>query len=312
MSNTLVFGHKNPDTDSICSALAYASLKQQIGVDAEAVRLGELNKETEYALNYAGVEAPRLIDKVDADVEQVILVDHNEFQQSVDNIKDVNIAEVIDHHRIANFETSNPLYFRAEPVGCTATILYKMFNENNVDISKENAILLVSAIISDTLLFKSPTCTKEDELAARALAEIAGVNLDEYGLDMLKAGTDLQDKTVAELLGMDAKEFTMNSSRVEIAQINVIDSDAIFAKQAEYEAEIEKIIEKKDLDLYLLVVTNILESDSDALALGRGNVNVEEAFAVTLENNRALLKGVVSRKKQIVTNLEKSFNASSL
>lgn len=307
MANTLVFGHKNPDTDSICSAIVYADFKKQLGVDAEAVRLGEINKETAYALDYAGVEAPRLIEQVEDDVEQVILVDHNEFQQSVDNIKDVTIAEVIDHHRIANFETANPLYFRAEPVGCTATILYKIFKENEVAISKQNALLLLSAIISDTLLFKSPTCTDEDVEVAKALGKIADVDVDTYGLDMLKAGTDLQDKSVAELLGMDAKEFTMNGAKVEIAQINVVDPSAVFEKKAAYEAEIEKIIAEKDLDLYLLVVTNILESDSDALALGKAQDAVEEAFGVNLENNRALLKGVVSRKKQIVTKLEAVF-----
>lgn len=308
MSNTLVFGHKNPDTDSICSALAYASLKRQLGVDAEAVRLGEVNKETAFVLDYANINAPRFIEKVEQSVEQVILVDHNEFQQSVDNIKDVNIAEVIDHHRIANFETSNPVYFRAEPVGCTSTILYKLFKENKATISKEDALLMISAIISDTLLFKSPTCTEEDVAAAEAMAEIAEIDLQEYGLQMLKAGTDLQGRTVSELLGMDAKEFTMNSSKVEIAQINVIEYDTIFSKQADYEAEIEKIIAEKELDLYLLVVTNILDNDSDVLALGSKQENVERAFSVVLQNNRALLEGVVSRKKQIVTNLEDSFN----
>lgn len=307
MANTLVFGHKNPDTDSICSAIVYADLKKQLGVDAEAVRLGDVNKETAYALRYAEVEAPRLIERVEEDVEQVILVDHNEFQQSVDNIKDLVIAEVIDHHRIANFETANPLYFRAEPVGCTATILYKIFKEKDVEISKQNALLLLSAIISDTLLFKSPTCTEEDKQVAEALATIAEVDLEQYGLDMLKAGTDIEDKTVAELLGMDAKEFTMNGAKVEIAQINVVDPSAVFEKQADYEAEIEKIVAEKGLDLYLLVVTNILESDSDALALGKAQDAVEEAFGVNLENNRALLKGVVSRKKQIVTKLEAVF-----
>lgn len=308
MSNTLVFGHKNPDTDSICSALAYASLKRQLGVDAEAVRLGEINKETAFVLNYANIGAPRLIEKVEPSVKQVILVDHNEFQQSVDNIKEVNIAEVIDHHRIANFETSNPVYFRAEPVGCTSTILYKIFKENQAEISKEDALFMVSAIISDTLLFKSPTCTEEDVEAAKALAEIAEIDLEEYGLQMLKAGTDLQGRSVSELLGMDAKEFTMNSSKVEIAQINVIEFDTVYSKQAEFEAEIENIIAEKNLDLYLLVVTNILDNDSDVLALGNKQGNVERAFAVTLQNNRALLEGVVSRKKQIVTNLEDAFN----
>src|SRR5690625_5206626 len=188
MVKTLIFGHKNPDTDSICSALAYESLKKQLGSDVEAVRLGVLNKETEYVLQHAQAEAPRQIEQVEDEIEEVILVDHNEFQQSVDNIRDVKIVEVIDHHRIANFETSDPLYFRVEPVGCTATILTKMFRENRVTITKQDAILLLSAIISDTLLFKSPTCTKEDEEIAKELATIAEVDVNEYGINMLKAG----------------------------------------------------------------------------------------------------------------------------
>ena len=307
MTKTLIFGHKNPDTDSICSALVYEHLKKQLGADVEAVRLGALNKETEYVLQHAKVEAPRLIDKLEASVQEVILVDHNEFQQSVDNIRDVKITEVIDHHRIANFETSDPLYVRVEPVGCTATILTKLFHEQEVEISPKDAILLLSAIISDTLLFKSPTCTKEDETIALELAEIAEVDVNEYGLNMLKAGTDLSDKTIAELLSMDAKEFTMGESKVEIAQINAVDIAAIYEQQENLETEINKVIAEKDLDLFLLVVTDILNSNSEVLALGNKRANVEEAFKVELLANRALLKGVVSRKKQIVTNLGATF-----
>src|SRR5690606_8261096 len=172
MGKTLIFGHKNPDTDSICSAIVYANLKTKLGMNVEAVRLGSLNKETEYVLNYAEVKVPRLIEKVEEGIQEVILVDHNEFQQSVDNIRDVKITEVIDHHRIANFETNDPLYFRAEAVGCTATILNKMFKENGVEVSEKDALLLLSAIISDTLLFKSPTCTQEDIQAGEELAKI--------------------------------------------------------------------------------------------------------------------------------------------
>ncbi|MEI3612590.1 manganese-dependent inorganic pyrophosphatase [Pseudogracilibacillus sp. SO30301A] len=307
MGKKLIFGHKNPDTDSICSALVYANLKTKLGMNVEAVRLGSLNKETEYVLNFAEVEAPRLIEKVAEDVEEVILVDHNEFQQSVDNIRDVKIAEVIDHHRISNFETNDPLYFRAEPVGCTATILNKMFKENGVAVSEKDAILLLSAIISDTLLFKSPTCTQEDVQAAEELANIAKVNLEEYGLDMLKAGTDLSDKSIAELLAMDSKEFMMGPSKVEIAQVNAVDLEEIYEKQGEIEKEIEKVIEEKDLDLFLLAVTDIINSNSEVLALGKASRNVEDAFNVQLAGNRALLKGVVSRKKQIVTNLGATF-----
>src|SRR5690625_506323 len=307
MGKTLIFGHKNPDTDSICSAIVYGNLKKVLGMDVEEVAFGTLNKETEYVLQHANVEVPRLIEQTDKGVTEVILVDHNEFQQSVDNVQDVKIKEVIDHHRIANFETSDPLYFRAEPVGCTATILHKMFHENNVPLTKTDARLLVSAIISDTLLFKSPTCTAEDQAAAEELAKIADLDLEEYGLAMLKAGTDVSDKSVAELLAMDAKEFTMGTSKVEIAQINAVDLNEVYSRQEEFEQEIEKIIEEKNLDLFLLAVTDIINSNSDALALGKASENVEKAFDVQLTSNRALLQGVVSRKKQIVTKLDATF-----
>ncbi|MCG1029641.1 manganese-dependent inorganic pyrophosphatase [Virgibacillus halodenitrificans] len=308
MEKTLIFGHKNPDTDSICSAIAYADLKNKLNVNAEAARLGVVSKETQFALDYFGMEAPQQIEKVDEQVKEVILVDHNEFQQTVDNIKDVRIAEVIDHHRISNFETKEPLYFRAEPVGCTATILNKMYKENGVPVSKEIAGLLLSAIISDSLLLKSPTCTKEDVDAAYELAEIAGVNLETYGLEMLQAGADLSDKTVTELLTMDAKEFSMGDAKVEIAQVNAVDTSKIYAFQDDINPEIAQIIKDKDLDLFLFVVTDILNNDSEVLALGDGKEKVESAFGVELDhNNRALLKGVVSRKKQIVTALTEEF-----
>jgi len=308
MSKKLIFGHLNPDTDSICSALAYADLKEKLGENVEAVKLGPVNKETAYALEYFDVKAPRLIEKVDEDVKDVILVDHNEFQQSVSNIEDVNIVEVIDHHRIANFETANPLYFRAEPVGCTATILKKMYEENNVDIPKNIAGLMLSAIISDSLLFKSPTCTEEDEQVAKELAEIAGVDIDTYGLDMLKAGADISDKSISEWISMDSKEFVMGGENVEIAQVNTVDTNVIYEHQTDIEAEIEKVIEEKDLKLFLFVVTDILNSNSEVLALGEDKAKVEEAFETTLDdNNRSLLEGVVSRKKQIVTNLTNAF-----
>ncbi|MFD2761536.1 manganese-dependent inorganic pyrophosphatase [Lentibacillus juripiscarius] len=308
MAKTLIFGHKSPDTDTICSALVYADLKQQLGMDAEPVRLGEVNKETQFALDHFGVEAPQLIEKVDDDVTDVILVDHNEFQQSVDNIQDVRISEVIDHHRVSNFETKEPLYFRAEPVGCTATILNKMHKENGVVVSKENAGLLLSAIISDSLLLKSPTCTQVDVDAAYELAEIAGVDLETYGLDMLKAGADVSDKSALDFVTMDAKEFTMGDAKVQIAQVNTVDTNEIYQNQAAIEKEIEQIINDKNLDLFLFVATGILNNDSDVLALGSAKDNVEKGFNVSLDaDNRAILKGVVSRKKQIVTNLTETF-----
>jgi manganese-dependent inorganic pyrophosphatase len=309
MAKTLIFGHKNPDTDTITSAIAYAELKSKLGADVEAVRLGEVNGETQFALNYFGIEAPRLVENVADEVKDVILVDHNERQQSANDIDKVRIVEVIDHHRVANFETAGPLYFRAEPVGCTATILNKLYKENGVAIRKEIAGLMLSAIISDSLLFKSPTCTEQDVAAARELAAIAGVDADKYGLDMLKAGADLSDKTIDQLISIDAKEFSMGSYKVEIAQVNAVDVNDVLSRQAELEQALNGIIAAKGLDLFLLVVTDILNNDSVGLALGSKAEGVEKAFNVKLENNKALLKGVVSRKSQIVPPLTETLSA---
>lgn len=307
MGKILIFGHKNPDTDSICSALTYADLKQKLGVNAEPVRLGTVNKETQFALDYFNMQAPRLIEKVEQDIEGVALVDHNEFQQSADNIRDVNILEVIDHHRVANFETKHPLYFRVEPVGCTATILYKMYQENKKEIPKGIAGLMLSAIISDTLLLKSPTCTKEDIEIANKLAEIAEVNLEKYGFEMLQAGADLSDKSTDQLLSMDAKSFSMAGANVEIAQVNAVDVNKVFQSQSELEQKITQLIKTRGLSLFLLVVTDIINNNSEVLAIGEEKKQVEKAFNVALNQNRALLKGVVSRKKQIVTALTDAF-----
>lgn len=308
MEKVLIFGHKNPDTDTICSAIAYADLKKKLGWDAEAVALGAPNGETQFALDKFGFQAPRVIESASEEVKKVILVDHNERQQSVSDIEKLTVVEVIDHHRIANFETSGPLYYRAEPVGCTATILNKLYKENGISVPANIAGLMLSAIISDSLLFKSPTCTEQDVAAARELAEIAGVNAEEYGLDMLKAGADLSDKTIEQLISLDAKEFDMGGSKVEIAQVNAVDVQDVLSRQAELETALNAIVDRKGLDLFLFVVTDILNNDSVGLALGKAADAVEAAYQVKLENNTAVLKGVVSRKSQIVPVLTDIFN----
>lgn len=311
MKKVFVFGHKNPDTDSICSAIAYAELKKKLGVDAEPIRLGEINGETEYALNTFGQEVPRLIENVSDEVDEVILVDHNEFQQSADDIEKVRILEVIDHHRIANFKTSDPLYYRAEPVGCTATILKKLYEENNVEIEKNIAGLMLSAIISDSLLFKSPTCTEEDVKAAKELAKIAGVDPEDYGLKMLKAGADVSKKTAEELITYDAKQFQMGNKNVVIAQVNTVDTNDVLSRQEEIEKAMLQEIEKKNLNLFMFVITDILNNDSAVIALGSDAGAVETAYNVKLTNNTAVLKGVVSRKKQIVPVITAAMNKAS-
>lgn len=300
MSTVLVFGHKNPDTDTICSALAYAELKKKLGMDAEAIRLGEVNGETQYALDHFRVKAPRLVERVSDEANSVILVDHNEFQQSAEDIADVRILEVVDHHRIANFQTADALYYRAEPVGCTATILLKLYKEHGVEIAPDMAGLMLSAIISDSLLFKSPTCTDEDIKAAKELAAISGTDIETYGLEMLKAGADLSQKTIPELISLDAKEFAMGDYRIEIAQVNTVDANDVLSRKAEVEAAMAVKILDKELDLFVFAITNILTNDSEALVVGKKTDLFEQAFNVKLVDGLATLPGVVSRKKQIV------------
>ncbi|MTD38896.1 manganese-dependent inorganic pyrophosphatase [Erwinia sp. CPCC 100877] len=308
MSKILVFGHQNPDTDAIGAAIGFAYLQKELGKETEAVALGAPSEETQYALDYFNVDAPRVVESATPETNLVMLVDHNEFQQSISDIADLTILSVVDHHRIANFQTADPLYYRAEPVGCTSTIVLKMFKENNVTIPKQIAGMLVSAIISDTLLFKSPTCTQEDIDAANELADIAEINLDGYGLDMLKASTNLSDKSAEVLLDLDAKSFPMAAKNIRIAQINTVDLNEVLDRQAELEAAMMNANTADGYDMFILIITNILNSDSELLVIGDATDKVEQAFNVTLENNRAFLKGVVSRKKQVVPQLTEAFS----
>ena len=309
MSKVFVFGHQNPDSDAIGSSYGYAYLKRQLGVDAEAVALGTPNEETAFVLDYFGVEAPRVVESAQSEgVNQVILTDHNEFQQSISDIKDVEVIEVVDHHRVANFETANPLMMRLEPVGSASSIVYRMFKENNVEVPKEVAGLLLSGLISDTLLLKSPTTHASDPAVAAELAEIAGVNLEEYGA-MLKAGTNLSSKSAEELIDIDAKTFELNGNQVRVAQVNTVDISDVLSRQAEIEEAINNSIKNNGYSDFVLMITDILNSNSEILALGSNTDKVEAAFNFVLDNNHAFLEGAVSRKKQVVPQLTESFNA---
>ena len=299
MEKTYIFGHKNPDTDSITSSLVMTNFEKKLGnTGAVACRLGNINKETEYVLNYLGIEAPELIEKVEEGAN-VILVDHNSPKESIDNLDKVNILKVVDHHKIA-LETSYPLFYRAEAVGCTETIMYKLYKENGIEIDKTIATLMVSAIISDTLLLKSPTTTDDDRKAVKELSEIAGINPEVYGLEMLKAGTDLSSFSIDEILNLDAKKIDFKEVKSIVNQVNTADISDVMTLKADLEARMNQIINEEGLDLFMLLITDIVNSNSQVIALGKSASLVEKAYGVKLENNTALLKGVVSRKKQVV------------
>ena len=304
MEKILVIGHKNPDTDSICSSLAMANLQSKIrGEEVISCRLGEINEETKYALNYFKVEAPKLIEKVD-EGQSVILVDHNEFTQSVEGIEKAKILAVVDHHRINNFQTSEPLFYYAQPVGCTATVLFELYKSNDVDIEPQIAGLMLSAIISDTLLLKSPTTTDKDKKAVEELAKLANVDFSKYGLEMLKAGTNLDKYTEEELINLDAKTMEKEGIKYIIAQVNTVSIPDVLKRKEKIEQEINKEITSKGLSLFVFVITDIVNSNSTAIVLGDRTDAISKTYEI--KDNLAQMPGVVSRKKQVLPLIEKN------
>ena len=306
-NKVLIFGHRSPDTDSITSAIVMENLERKLGNEnAKAVRTGEINKETKYVLNYLGIEEPELIDSVN-DGQEVILVDHNESTQSIGNIENAKILKVVDHHSM-NFIAPYQIYYRAEPVGCTQTVLYKMYKENDVEIDKNIATLMLSAIASDTLVLKSPTTTEADKKAVKELEEISGLDINTFGVDMLKAGTDISDFTPEQVINIDSKLFEQSNKKFRIAQVNTADLDSIFKNQAYFEQAINEDIKKENLDFYVFAATDIINSNSKIISLGNDAPVVEKAFGIPVDNNTAMLENVVSRKKQMLPPILNALN----
>jgi manganese-dependent inorganic pyrophosphatase len=232
--------------------------------------------------------------------KKVILVDHNERTQSVHGLEDAEVVEIIDHHRIADIQTGSPIYFRNEPVGCTATIVGSIFFENGIRPSKKIAGLLCAAIISDTLLFKSPTSTNTDKLVLNRLASIADINPEKFAKEMFKAASSLEGKTPDEVLNQDYKEFTLSGVRVAVAQISTMDTEGFESIRTNMLELMENKCKIQGLGLIVLMVTDILEGGSELIAVGDYKETVSRAFGVTLEGNSAYAPGVMSRKKQVI------------
>lgn len=297
-----VFGHKSPDTDSIMSALVMTEYLKKKGIDAKAFRQGELNKEVEYILDYLKIEAPEMLPKLEAG-SKIVLVDHNDPLESVENIDELVVTDVVDHHAI-KLNTSYPTNFRAEAVGCTNTVLYKMFKEAGFEISEDIATMMLSAIISDSLLFKSPTFTKEDEQVVQELSKLVPFDVNEYGLKLLKAGTDLSDLTEKELINLDAKMKESDGVRRLIAQVNTVDIDEILKREEKIKKAALEEMEEKDINFFMLLITDIINANSMAIVLGEKADVVEKAFNKKIVDDKVFLEGVVSRKKQVLPPIE--------
>lgn len=301
-----VVGHKIPDSDSICGAIALAYLKNQIGEAAIATRLGDVSPETQFILDTFGFEAPEL--KMSYAGEEVYIVDHTEKTQAPDDIDEATVVGVVDHHKLGDLTTSTPLECWIRPVGCSNTIIKMMYDFYGVEIPKNIAGLMLGAILSDTVIFKSPTCTTADIKCVEVLAEIAGIeDYKAFGMEMFKVKSAVEGTPARDLVMRDFKDFNMNGNLVGIGQLEVIDLAVFDDIKADLEADIAKLKEEGGRHSVFLLLTDIMKEGSQMLIASDDEGIVERAYGVAPEQSRVWLDGALSRKKQVVPPLQDAF-----
>ena len=303
-----VFGHKNPDSDTVCSAIVLANLKTKLGEEAIPVIQGKINPETKFILEKFAVKAPEIMTSVAG--KTVYLVDHSDLAQSMDDITDAEIAGIVDHHKLGDVTTSQPLECWIWPVGCTCTILKSMYDFFKVEITKEMAGLMLCAIISDTVIFKSATCTDQDKAACEDLAKIACIDdTQALGMDMFKVKSAVEGTPVRELVYRDYKDFDMSGNKVGIGQLEVVDLSILDSVKADLAKDIIALKEEGGRHSVFLLLTDIMKEGSEVLIASDDPSVIEKAFGKTPADSKVYLEGVMSRKKQVVPNLEKVFGA---
>lgn len=302
-----VYGHTNPDSDSIVGAIALAYLKNQIGEECIPTRQGKLNPESEFILEKFNVPAPDL--KLEYAGCDVYLVDHSDIAQSPKDVKEANILGIIDHHKLGDITTPAPLECWIRPVGCSNTIIKQMFDYHGVEIPKDIAGIMLCAILSDTVIFKSPTCTKEDTKAVKELAEIAEVeDFKALGMEMFNVKSAVKGATARELVTRDFKDFTMGDIKIGVGQLEVVDLAVFDEIKVDLHADMNKLKEEGNRDAVLLLLTDIMEEGSQVLIASSCNDKYEEAFQLKFEGNEVWFPKCMSRKKQVIPPLEKVFN----
>ena len=309
MQKIAVIGHKNPDTDATLSALIMAEFLEKKWYEATAYIQGELNKETLYLLETYNISYPEIKTTLDTDIE-VCLVDHNEASQAPDNLSELNVTWLVDHHKI-NFETNTPLYMRIEPICSTASILYKMFIEAGFEISKETATMMLACIMSDSLLWKSPTTTAEDKEIAAKLQEISGINsLEDFAMPMFNAKSDLGDMPVKDLIQYDYKIFELNGRKCGVGTLETTNPWYGLGRKDEILTWMQELKSEESLDFIMLSIVDILEEKNTTIVLdGVDTEIVETVFQTTVSDNLADLGARLSRKKQVAPDLTEYFNA---
>ena len=304
--STYIFGHTNPDSDSIVGAISLAYLKNQLGEDCVATRQGNISAETEFILTKFGGDVPEL--KTSYAGEEVYLVDFSDLAQAPKDIKEATILGIVDHHKLGDITTNTPLECWIRPIGCSNTVVYEMFKAYDIEIPKDIAGMMMCAILSDTVIFKSPTCTKADTKAVKELAAIAGI--EDYkvlGMEMFIVKSAVDGATPRELTTRDYKEFSMGDTKVGIGQLEVVDLSVFDDKKDSLFEDMKKLKEEGGLHTVLLLLTDIMKEGSQLLVVSDDNTKIEDAFKCVLQNKQAWLDGVLSRKKQVVPFLQDLF-----
>ena len=300
-------GHKVPDSDSICSAIALSYLKTTLGEDVKPARLGELSPETLFILDKFGFEQPELKTSF-ANTDGIYVVDHSDRIQGPDDIDDTTILGIIDHHKLGDITTSTPLEIWVRPVGCTNTIIKMMYDFHNVEIPKNIAGAMMCAILSDTVIFKSPTCTTADIKCVEALAEIAGIaDYKGLGMEMFTVKSSAQGTPVRDLVLRDFKDFNMKDNIVGIGQLEVIDLALFNEMKADLHADLQAVKEEGNRHTVMLLLTDIMQEGSELLVVSDDTSIVEQAYNIRLVDGKVWLPGVMSRKKQVVPPLQDTF-----
>lgn len=299
-------GHKVPDSDSICSAIALSYLKNATGEDVKPARLGELSPETLFILEKFGFEQPEL-KMTFADTDGIYVVDHSDRIQGPDDIDDTTVLGIIDHHKLGDITTSTPLECWIRPVGCTNTIIKMMYDFHSVAIPKDIAGAMMCAILSDTVIFKSPTCTTADIKCVEALAEIAGIeDYKELGMEMFRVKSAVEGTPIRDLVMRDFKDFNMHGKKVGIGQLEVIDLAVFDEMKDDFLADMALLKAEGERHSVMLLLTDIMKEGSEVLVVSDNDDLTDKAYGKTAVNGKVWIDGIMSRKKQVVPPLQDS------
>lgn len=300
-------GHIIPDSDSICSAISLSYLLNKIGRPATPARQGELNPETQYILNRFGFESPVL--KTSFAGDELFITDYSDLELAPQDLDKTTIVGIVDHHKLGGITTSTPLECWIRPVGCTNTIVKEMYDFHKVEIPKDIAGIMMCAILSDTVIFKSPTCTDTDIKAVRELSKICGIeDFGALGMEMFKVKSQVIGTPVRDLVMRDYKNFDMHGTKVGVGQLEVVDGSVFDDIKDDLMADIKKVKEENNLHTVALLLTDIIKEGSEVLVASDDNSIFEKAFNCKLEDNKVWLDGCLSRKKQIIPFLEPAFS----